>query len=44
LTAAKPKTRYVIGRDAQTRLLLERLPDRVRDRIVVKQLGRLEDG
>jgi NAD(P)-dependent dehydrogenase (short-subunit alcohol dehydrogenase family) len=42
LTAATPKTRYVIGRDAKTRLMLEKLPDRVRDRLIAKQLDRLE--
>jgi NAD(P)-dependent dehydrogenase (short-subunit alcohol dehydrogenase family) len=35
LTASPPKTRYVIGRDAHTRLWLERvLPDRARDRVI----------
>ena len=44
LTAAKPKTRYVIGRDAKTRLWLEKLPDRVRDRLIAKQLDGLGEG
>lgn len=42
LTATRPKTRYVIGRDAKTRLVLETLPDRVRDSVIRKQLDRLE--
>lgn len=41
LTARRPKTRYVIGRDARLRLLLQTLPDRVRDRIIARQLARM---
>jgi NAD(P)-dependent dehydrogenase (short-subunit alcohol dehydrogenase family) len=33
LTAERPRTRYLVGRDARLRAGLERLPDRVRDRI-----------
>jgi NAD(P)-dependent dehydrogenase (short-subunit alcohol dehydrogenase family) len=33
LTAARPKTRYLVGRDARRRSRLERLPDRLRDRV-----------
>ena len=32
LTAAKPKTRYLVGPDAKRRARVQRLPDRVRDR------------
>lgn len=32
LTAKRPKPRYLIGRDARRRALIERLPDRLRDR------------
>ncbi len=38
LTATRPKTRYLVGRDAKLRAGLERLPDRVRDRAVTKAL------
>lgn len=38
LTAAKPKTRYLVGRDAVIQYWVERLPDRIRDRIVLSQL------
>ena len=42
LSAAAPRTRYLIGRDARLRLWLERfLPDRVRDRLIARQLERL---
>jgi NAD(P)-dependent dehydrogenase (short-subunit alcohol dehydrogenase family) len=41
LTARKPKTRYVVGRDAKLRLLFQRLPDRLRDRIIARQLARI---
>jgi NAD(P)-dependent dehydrogenase (short-subunit alcohol dehydrogenase family) len=40
LTASRPKTRYVVGRDAKVRLLLTRLlPTRVMDRVVVRAMG-----
>lgn len=40
LTASRPKTRYVVGRDAKIRLALTRvLPTRVMDRIVVRVMG-----
>ncbi len=38
LTADAPKTRYLVGRDAKLRALIERLPDRLRDRVLVRQL------
>jgi hypothetical protein len=38
LTAPRPKTRYVIGRDARARLAVEKLPDRVRDALIRKRL------
>ncbi|MBX2999670.1 MAG: SDR family NAD(P)-dependent oxidoreductase [Caldilineaceae bacterium] len=34
LTASQPRIRYVVGRDAQIRLWIERLPDTLRDRII----------
>ena len=40
LTARRPKTRYVVGRDARRRLLVERLPDRLRDRVYERLLLR----
>ncbi|HKP17609.1 MAG TPA: SDR family oxidoreductase [Gaiellaceae bacterium] len=38
LTAARPKTRYVVGRDARLRARLEQLPDRLRDRVLAALL------
>lgn len=39
LTASRPRTRYVVGHDAKTRLLLERLlPTRLRDRLILERL------
>jgi NAD(P)-dependent dehydrogenase (short-subunit alcohol dehydrogenase family) len=38
LTAEKPRTRYLVGRDARIRATIERLPDRLRDRILTKTL------
>jgi len=39
LTASRPKTRYVVGRDAKMRLILTRLlPTRVMDRVVVRAM------
>ena len=40
LTAPRPRTRYVVGRDAKVRALLQRLlPDRALDRILTRALG-----
>ena len=40
LTAKRPKTRYVVGRDAQIqRVIAKVVPDRVRDGLVARQLG-----
>lgn len=41
LTARRPKTRYMIGKDAKVRSLLRHLPDRWRDRIIANQLKKL---
>lgn len=41
LTARKPRTRYIIGRDAKLRAILERLPDRMRDRLIARKLARM---
>jgi NAD(P)-dependent dehydrogenase (short-subunit alcohol dehydrogenase family) len=38
LTAERPRTRYLVGRDARLRARFERLPDRVRDRIYERVL------
>lgn len=40
LTAERPKARYVVGRDARRRALVERLPARVRDRVYERVLLR----
>lgn len=41
LTAPNPKVRYVVGSDARRRLLFERLPARIRDRIIAAYVKRL---
>lgn len=38
LTVRPPKTRYVVGPDARTRARVERLPDRLRDRVLQRFL------
>ena len=39
LTASKPKTRYIVGRDAQLqRVIANVVPDRMRDGLVRRQL------
>jgi NAD(P)-dependent dehydrogenase (short-subunit alcohol dehydrogenase family) len=38
LAARKPKTRYVVGRDARFWLLLNILPDRWRDRLILSKI------
>jgi NAD(P)-dependent dehydrogenase (short-subunit alcohol dehydrogenase family) len=40
LTAERPKTRYLVGRDARRRARVERLPDRLRDRVYERVLLR----
>jgi len=39
LTAARPKTRYLVGRDAKIQALLVHLPDRWRDALILKFIG-----
>ncbi|HWQ24196.1 MAG TPA: SDR family oxidoreductase, partial [Gaiellaceae bacterium] len=38
LTAARPRARYVVGRDARLRAWIERLPTRLRDRLLARAL------
>jgi NAD(P)-dependent dehydrogenase (short-subunit alcohol dehydrogenase family) len=38
LTAPKPRTRYVVGPDARKRARVEKLPDRLRDRVLSRFL------
>jgi NAD(P)-dependent dehydrogenase (short-subunit alcohol dehydrogenase family) len=38
LTAARPRTRYLVGPDAKRRARLQKLPDRWRDRLLTKLL------
>jgi NAD(P)-dependent dehydrogenase (short-subunit alcohol dehydrogenase family) len=38
LTAERPKTRYIVGRDAKIRARIEKLPDRARDRVLTRAL------
>jgi NAD(P)-dependent dehydrogenase (short-subunit alcohol dehydrogenase family) len=44
LTAKRPKTRYLVGRDAERRALFQRLPDRLRDRIILNRLRQATGG
>jgi NAD(P)-dependent dehydrogenase (short-subunit alcohol dehydrogenase family) len=39
LTSAKPKTRYVVGRDAKIRMRLIQLPDRFVDSLILRKLN-----
>ena len=39
LLSPAPKPRYLVGRDAKTRIWLERLPTRMRDKILLKRLN-----
>jgi hypothetical protein len=39
LTAGKPKTRYLVGWDARIAVLFTLVPDRLRDRLVLRQAG-----
>jgi hypothetical protein len=39
LTAAKPRTRYVVGSDAKLRMRLRILPDRTMDSLILKKLN-----
>lgn len=39
LTSRRPKTRYLVGRDAKIQALLTHLPDRWRDALIFKFLG-----
>lgn len=38
LSAGRPRARYVVGRDARIRAAIERLPTRLRDRVLAKAL------
>jgi NAD(P)-dependent dehydrogenase (short-subunit alcohol dehydrogenase family) len=40
LTARRPKSRYLVGRDAHLRAWIERLPTRLRDRVLERALTR----
>ena len=39
LTVARPRARYLVGRDARVRLAVARLPEALRDRIVAAATG-----
>jgi NAD(P)-dependent dehydrogenase (short-subunit alcohol dehydrogenase family) len=41
LTARRPRARYLVGRDARTRVWLQRLPTPIRDRLILAGLRRL---
>jgi len=38
LTASRPKTRYLVGRDAKARVLLTRLPDSLVDTLILRKI------
>jgi NAD(P)-dependent dehydrogenase (short-subunit alcohol dehydrogenase family) len=40
MTAPRPRTRYLVGRDARLWLLLNLLPDRWRDRVILGELNK----
>ena len=40
LTATKPKTRYLVGKDARVQMLLTYLPDRWRDSLIMKLIDK----
>jgi len=40
LVAPRPRTRYLVGGDAKLRARVQRLPDRLRDRVLVRRLFR----
>jgi len=42
MTSTKPHTRYVIGREAKVRVLLNYLPDRRRDRLILKKINSIK--
>jgi NAD(P)-dependent dehydrogenase (short-subunit alcohol dehydrogenase family) len=44
LTSTRPRTRYVVGRGARLRIMLGRLPDRMRDRLLLRALGLARKG
>jgi NAD(P)-dependent dehydrogenase (short-subunit alcohol dehydrogenase family) len=44
LTAKRPRTRYVVGRDARLRKMLELLPDRTRDWLISRRLRAGQSG
>jgi NAD(P)-dependent dehydrogenase (short-subunit alcohol dehydrogenase family) len=39
LTVQRPRARYLVGRDAHIAAMVARLPDRLRDRLVLSRLG-----
>ncbi|MCB0115057.1 MAG: SDR family oxidoreductase [Caldilineaceae bacterium] len=43
LTAEKPRVRYIVGRDAQIRRWIERLPDSLRDKLIASQMPKYGD-
>jgi NAD(P)-dependent dehydrogenase (short-subunit alcohol dehydrogenase family) len=44
LTTARPKPRYLVGRDAKMASVLEHVPDRLRDRILAGRIKRRDPG
>jgi NAD(P)-dependent dehydrogenase (short-subunit alcohol dehydrogenase family) len=41
MTSPKPKTRYVVGKDARMRMLMNYLPDTIRENIIMKHINSL---
>jgi NAD(P)-dependent dehydrogenase (short-subunit alcohol dehydrogenase family) len=39
LTATRPRTRYLVGKDARIQALVRRVPDRTRDAMVARMIG-----
>jgi NAD(P)-dependent dehydrogenase (short-subunit alcohol dehydrogenase family) len=43
VTSARPRVRYLVGRDAKTRRFLNWLPDRLRDWLIARHLKRMRE-
>jgi hypothetical protein len=39
LTATRPRTRYLVGRDARIQAVVRRVPDRTRDALLARMIG-----
>jgi hypothetical protein len=44
LTVRRPRARYLVGTDARITAIVARLPDRLRDRLILSQSGGANQG